>query len=197
MPFVSPLEKRFFRLAAICLLLIYASLFFVRPVVNLLREQNLLRATVAATFLVAVGLVVAWRRRAGAGPAEWALVALFAIVYVILILRIRMPEERFHLIEYGLFGGLVYAGFQERREALTRAGRRPTWVPSSVLALMATVAAGWIDEGIQGLLPERVYDLRDVALNGVAGLVAVAFLAVLRRITGPGSGSPGAAEASP
>jgi len=40
-----------------------------------------------------------------------------------------------------------------------------------------TVAAGWFDEGIQYLLPERYYDLRDVAFNAAAGALAVIALA--------------------
>jgi hypothetical protein len=35
------------------------------------------------------------------------------------------------------------------------------------------LAAGWIDELIQGLLPTRYYDLRDVAFNAAAGLLAL------------------------
>jgi hypothetical protein len=58
-------------------------------------------------------------------------------------------------------------------------------VPPSVTAVIVTVAAGWIDEGLQGLLPNRFYDLRDVGLNGLAGMLAVAFLAALSRLGSP------------
>jgi VanZ family protein len=36
-----------------------------------------------------------------------------------------------------------------------------------------TVVTGWCDELIQGLLPNRHYDLHDVALNAVSGLLAL------------------------
>jgi hypothetical protein len=42
-------------------------------------------------------------------------------------------------------------------------------------------AAGWIDEGIQALLPSRYYDLRDVAFNAAAGLMALAAIAIFSR----------------
>ncbi|MDX1503805.1 MAG: hypothetical protein R3325_15705 [Thermoanaerobaculia bacterium] len=37
------------------------------------------------------------------------------------------------------------------------------------------------DEGIQSLLPHRVYDLRDVGTNAAAGLLAVAASRALSR----------------
>ena len=46
-------------------------------------------------------------------------------------------------------------------------------VPAA-LAVGATALLGWIDEGIQAILPNRVYDIRDVGFNALAGLMAVA-----------------------
>jgi len=87
-----------------------------------------------------------------------------------------MPEERFHLLEYGLLGGLVYAALLERRRPA--AGMR--WSASSAaLAVVLTGAAGWADEGIQYLLPNRHYDWIDVGLNVLAAILAVGALAAL------------------
>jgi len=38
---------------------------------------------------------------------------------------------------------------------------------------VVTALLGWADEGIQEALPNRVYDLRDVLFNSLAGLMAV------------------------
>ncbi len=35
------------------------------------------------------------------------------------------------------------------------------------------MALGWIDEGIQSLLPNRVYDMRDVGVNAIAALMTI------------------------
>lgn len=43
-----------------------------------------------------------------------------------------------------------------------------------VAAFALTTAAGWTDEGIQYLVPERYYDLRDVAFNASAAALAIA-----------------------
>jgi len=45
-----------------------------------------------------------------------------------------------------------------------------------------TAAVGWIDEGVQHLLPNRVYDLRDVALNAAAGLLAISIVALAHAV---------------
>jgi len=37
-----------------------------------------------------------------------------------------------------------------------------------------TAILGWLDEGIQAILPNRVYDVRDVGFNALAGLMAIA-----------------------
>jgi VanZ family protein len=56
----------------------------------------------------------------------------------------------------------------------------------SLASALFTLAAGWIDEGIQGLLPTRFYDLRDVAFNAAAGVLALVALSFLReRTVGP------------
>ncbi len=44
----------------------------------------------------------------------------------------------------------------------------------SVLTVVATALLGLLDEGIQVLIPNRVFDIRDVGFNALAGLIAVA-----------------------
>ena len=63
----------------------------------------------------------------------------------------------------------------------------------AVLAIVATALLGWLDEAIQLFLPDRVYDLRDVGFNALAGLMAVvasAALAWARRRSRRGPASP-------
>jgi hypothetical protein len=43
-----------------------------------------------------------------------------------------------------------------------------------------TATAGWLDEGIQYLLPNRWYDLADVALNAASGALGAGLVALLR-----------------
>ena len=52
-------------------------------------------------------------------------------------------------------------------------------IPYTV-ALVITGLLGWGDEGIQYLLPGRVYELRDVGMNVTAGFLIIAAMASLR-----------------
>jgi VanZ family protein len=100
----------------------------------------------------------------------------FGLVYLAVLWPIRQPEERFHLLEYGLLAGLVYTALLERQ----RPGDGVRWsaLPAFLAALL-TGLAGWLDEGIQHLLPNRHYDWIDVGLNLLAAVLAIGALAVL------------------
>ena len=88
-------------------------------------------------------------------------------VYLIAWVRIPIPEERTHLIEYGLVATLIYLALRERK----RNGRQVSF-PAG-LALVMTALLGLLDECIQALLPNRVFDLVDVGFNVLAGLMAI------------------------
>ena len=82
-----------------------------------------------------------------------------------------MPIERIHLIEYGGLGWLAYRALRHRF-----AGVDLLW-----LAALTTLNIGFVDELIQGALPGRFYDAKDVAVNGLSGLLAVLAVALLDR----------------
>ena len=97
-------------------------------------------------------------------------------VYLWMIVRVESPEERTHLIEYSLVAILIYQALVERR----RSGRQ---VPSpAVQAIVVTALLCWLDEGIQAILPNRIYDIRDVGFNALAGLMAIIASLVLARV---------------
>jgi len=95
-------------------------------------------------------------------------------VYGMVMVRIALtPEERTHLFEYGILATLIYQALSERASN----GRK---VPSpAILAVLITALLGWLDEGIQALLPNRVYDIRDVGTNALAGVMAIAVVLTL------------------
>ena len=47
-----------------------------------------------------------------------------------------------------------------------------------LLSVALTALAGWGDEGIQAVLPNRYYELRDVGLNVAAGVLVVVSMTV-------------------
>ena len=165
--FSSNRERRLWLWILAVMVAIYSTMSPAQEVAAALRERNLLRVSTAA-FLLLVGVVIAvkWaktrpdRREIGAALGITA-------VYLTTLIRLPVPEARSHLFEYGLVAMLIYQALTERR----RNGRRVP-VPAA-LAVVATALLGWLDEGIQWLLPNRVYDLLDVGFNALAGLAAV------------------------
>ncbi|MFH1867582.1 MAG: VanZ family protein [Candidatus Omnitrophota bacterium] len=94
---------------------------------------------------------------------------LAVTIYTILISRVRLAEEKIHFIEYGLLSLLVY-----RALLLDIKG---WWI--YLLTFAVVFILGWVDEGIQYVLPNRVYDIRDVVMNGVGGLIGLVFIFII------------------
>lgn len=165
--FSSDKERRLWVWALVVMVTIYATLSPAQELAAALRERNLLRVTSGAVLLlVAVVIAVQWaktrpgRREIGVGIGVLA-------VYLALLIRLPIPEARSHLFEYGLVSILIYHALIERRQNGCRVP-----VPA-LLAIVAITLLGWLDEGIQAFLPNRVYDLVDVWLNAVFGSTAV------------------------
>lgn len=155
---------------AVYLATIYATLGMVRTITNFLRDRGLLRVGVVTAFVIAVAAVL-WLILRNARNRSWRIVLamlLVGVVYAAVIYPMKSPEEKIHFIEYG--GVAVLAHWSAPR-------RWTGWKRFLACALFVT-AAGWVDEGIQALLPSRVYDLRDVAFNAAAGLMALAVVAI-------------------
>ncbi|MBZ0253877.1 MAG: VanZ family protein, partial [Candidatus Methylomirabilis sp.] len=70
--------------------------------------------------------------------------------------------EQVHILLYGFMGVLVYQALDKRR------AQREVFARAVAIVL----GLGAVDELIQGVLPNRVFDVRDIVSNGVSGLVA-------------------------
>jgi len=167
-PFISDRERRLWFWAIGVVGAIYATLGPAQVLVEALRERNLLRVSVVAVLLgVGVPIAVRWIK-SRPGQREIGVALGIAAVYLMAWIRILSWEERTHLFEYGLVAILIHQALTER----LRHDRR-VLVPA-VLAVAVTALLGWLDEGIQAILPNRIYDLRDVGFNALAGLMAIA-----------------------
>ena len=166
--FTSPRERRLWLWALATIIAIYSTLGVARVGVEFLRQHNLLRFGVALMILGAALTIAAALVRRRPRGRELAVAMGFAVVYAVAVVSMERAEERLHLLEYGLVAGLIYAALEERRGNGGRVA-----APSWLLAVVVTAALGWLDEGIQAILPSRVYDLRDVAFNAAAGILAV------------------------
>lgn len=105
---------------------------------------------------------VAFARHRRANAAQWGVGLGVGAVYLLIFVRMGIPEERTHLIEYGVVALLVHEALRER--GTRRAGP---------LAVVIAGAFGWVDELIQAVVPSRVYDAEDVVFNFLAAIIAV------------------------
>lgn len=148
---------------------------FGRGINNALRSHNLLTLTVTIGMLLsaaAVAVVLVRLRRVGLMEwRQWRLTSLLLALLVVAAQLWPRPEERWHVVQYGLLGVLVWGAIRLSR------WQRP------VVAALVVSACGWMDEGVQAFIPERVYDPRDVVLNAAAGASAI-LIVELGRLAG-------------
>lgn len=120
--------------------------------------------------VVGLGLALLLKALRLEGPhrwLRWAGLLAVGLAYAYLLQRFaRFPAERLHLVEYGLVGFLLL-----RALCLDLPAPR-----AYIVALLLTGLIGAGDELIQWVLPERVFEMKDVQLNFVSG--ALGLLAV-------------------
>lgn len=173
--FSSDRERRLWFWTLAVVVAIYSTLGLAGTLAGVLRERVVGGAWFWA-FLVLVAAIAlsGWTRRRGRYEL-WVGLGVTA-AYVMTVMRMGIgPAERSHLFEYGLVAVLIHQALLERRSN----GRR---VPApGVIAVGVTALLGWVDESIQWLLPNRVYDLVDVGFNALAAFMAVAATSALAR----------------
>ena len=91
----------------------------------------------------------------------WSAAFLFSY-FPILFFYCEHPAERFHLAEYGL---LVIFAYWTLKVRIRRA-----WI--YLVILCYTFLVGLLDEIIQYILPNRVYDFKDVIINWASSFLA-------------------------
>ena len=148
--------------AAILLVLILILSWYGRAAQTIIREilglQGLLMfVCLASVIFVFVGMKIL-RLRQG-------YIRLLLLLYPsgIFILRAN-PEEAVHLMEYGAFAvslSLIFAdSYSQKRNYLYSV------LGASILGIM--------DEGLQGINPTRVFDVRDIIINVIGAAVTAA-----------------------
>ncbi|MYH72435.1 MAG: VanZ family protein [Acidimicrobiia bacterium] len=139
-----------------------------------MREAGLLSAFFALGMVLIGVAIVVQGLRSRPGSAEIAVALGVATVYFMVFVRMGIAEERTHLIEYGIVALLIHAALNER------AMQSPHVPAPAVLAVAIAGSVGVIDELIQALLPNRVFDLRDILFNVLAAAMAVGAIKALR-----------------
>lgn len=127
-------------------------------------------------FLAIIGYLAFIRKEYRISVYIWFFVLSF--VYALLIFRQKLPAEKFHFFEYGLFSYFSHNAV-EKNDIITRLLK---FKNSYLIAFILILLISAIDEFIQHLLPNRVGELSDVFLNITSGILGLMIIGlVLRR----------------
>jgi len=97
------------------------------------------------------------------GVRNFVWLGVLSLCYAWGLSRLELAVERVHFVEYGLLSVFIFRALRHK----IKGKLIYFWTGSSVFCL------GWLDEAIQYILPNRVYDTRDVIVNGVAGILGL------------------------
>jgi len=153
--------------------IIYSTLYVVRPVCTFLKRTTpfpLLVNIFCIILLIAVVTVI-WRKSRALSPSSCLILTGVLSAYIYGLATIQFPEEKIHFIEYGFLAYLVFRAVRLDRPEITAYG---------IVFLLVSIL-GWIDEGIQHLLPNRYYQIEDVVLNSVSGVLGLCLVYIYQR----------------
>ncbi|MBN3039023.1 MAG: VanZ family protein [Candidatus Omnitrophica bacterium] len=161
-------KQRDWTVAVIYILFIYFTLPIMPGIwkkLNSFSESlaNLLPVTLLVTAGVFIIMHLVFSRKSA---FSFISLAILWFIYSLGLSTIKLPVEKIHFIEYSFLAILVFRALRHNFEG------RVIYLWSS----LAVFILGCIDEVIQYFLPNRVYDLRDVLINGFAGVLGLALL---------------------
>lgn len=144
-------------------LIIFSTIPFARAVRDSVRDhigiEVFLYVTVAGILLLGLPAYGSLKKRQLPFTAYiWLFGILAGFIGYAYYLR-DIPEEAIHVLEYGVLGLLVYRALVHRVRD----------VSVYLIATLVVGLIGVIDEYIQWVIPSRVFDLRDIRTNLLAG----------------------------
>lgn len=127
------------------------------------RDQLCLWLKIIFLITIFIGILYILSR---AKKAKISLPSFFLLLpflpFAFLFLKIKLPEEKIHLIEYALLGLLVYKDFFKGRIKL-------------YLSILFLLIVASLDEIFQLILPDRIFDYRDIFFNSLGGFTGFSY----------------------
>jgi len=144
-----------------------------RPILNFLKAtlKSYLNLSVGVMFLIILSLVLVHiiSNREHYSVNQYLWFSFISCLYGLVLYILELPEEQFHFIEYGILSALIYV-------ALTHdINNKSIYFLSAIIVFVF----GTIDEVIQWVLPNRCFDIRDLVMNGIAGILAQLLIAMV------------------
>ncbi|MCA9407776.1 MAG: VanZ family protein [Candidatus Omnitrophica bacterium] len=159
-------QRRIWWMAAgLWLGVIYSTLSLVRPVCEYLKTNTpfaLFVNLMMGSFLSGLIIIILRTMKIKSVQRMWFLSGV-VILYIVGFWMVEHPEEKLHLIEYGLLAYLIFKALQMDVHR----------VKAYIGAFVLTSLCGWGDEIIQHYLPNRYYQVTDVQLNIFSGLLGL------------------------
>ncbi len=172
--FASPRERRLWIWTLVIVAAIYASMGLAQSLAAVLRNRGVLDSSTLLAFGLMLLAIVVQGFRTRPGRLEVGIWTGAIGVYLMVFLRMGIPEERSHLFEYTVVALCVHEALLERASH----GRRVR--APALLAMAGTSMVGLVDECLHAVLPNRVFDPIDIAFNTLAAVMATTTSAALR-----------------
>ena len=170
--FTSSREKHLWIWSFAVLTTIFSTLFIGQPLARLFGNQDV-RAVVFVLVMILVGAtIIIHALKTKPGKVEITLLLGIVAVYIMFFLRLGMPE-RSHLMEYSVLAIFIHKAIIER----VNQGKQIRW--PALLSFFLAFLIGVVDECIQIILPERVFDTDDIIFNAMAVAMAIGSCVVL------------------
>jgi len=138
------------------LLIIFISIFGrkLQYLVQSFASLNTVGVVISALLVLAIVSWLVWSARLL--PRTWSFgLAAVALLVVILTFNMNRPEEKLHLLLFGIWGFFTLRLF------------------GLGYALLICLSVAGLDEGLQHLVPDRVADWRDVGMNAGSAAAGV------------------------
>ncbi len=120
--------------------------------------------------MLSLVLVYIISNRARYSVSQYLWFSFISCLYGLVIYIIDVPVEQVHFIEYGILSGLIYI-------ALKLDIHNNAYV--YFLSIHIVFAFGAVDEAIQWILPNRIFEIRDIVMNGIAGILVQLLIAMV------------------
>ena len=132
----------------------------------MLRDQNIQAVFFLLGMILIGATIIIHGLKVQPSKTEIAIWVGLAAVYIMFIFRLGAPE-RSHLIEYSVLAIFIH------RALIERLGHKNQVLMQGLIAFVLTSLIGFLDEGIQIFLPNRVFDPLDMLFNSNAALMAI------------------------
>lgn len=152
---------------------IYSTLYVMRPILIFLKAtlKGYLNLGVGVMFLILLSLVLAHiiSNRERYSMSQYLWFSFISCLYGLVLYILELPEEQVHFIEYGILSALVYVALSHGVKS------KSIYIISAIIVF----TFGTIDEIIQWVLPNRCFDIRDLVMNGIAGILVQLLIAMV------------------